>query len=186
LPPRSRRRRAWRTLSPSPTSTWGRGAQGFKRWPKAEKYRDFRRMTIARESKSMPRSPAPPITCSPPLRSIAYRRGSTSMPKSLPDSPGGAPAHPGRRETQGRDPDGQPGLLARRHSRSVRDSLVGGKRRSARGVRMARRAGLDSGYAEDSPADSSSGLTRLGLWPGAAPFSPYTAGDAEYRAYAPR
>ena len=75
---------------------------------------------------------------------------------------GGAPAHRRRREVQGRDADGQPGLLARRHARRRRDHLVGRDRRRHRSAFVPRPRELAAGHAGAAGAGEGARHARLG------------------------
>ena len=73
-------------------------------------------------------------------------------------------ARPGRRggEVQGRDADGQPGILARGHAGGGRDHLVGRDRRRDRGPRDPESSELAAGDADASGAGEGPRYARLG------------------------
>ena len=93
---------------------WARGAEGFKRWDKATKYKDYRQM-LDKEQKNID---AVTVAIPDHMHAItalaAMQLGKhVYVEKPLTRTPWEARA-PRRRggEVQGRDADGEPGLLA--------------------------------------------------------------------------
>ena len=139
-------RSCWAPRRPRTSSRcamWTRRARprGFQAYPKAEKYKDYRKM-FETEGKNIDAvMVATPDHMHTPVALLAMQHGKhVYCEKPLTRTASGKRGcWPSRGEVQGRDPDGQPGLEPRGHQDGLRDPLVGRDRRRQGGALVDRR-----------------------------------------------
>ena len=164
---------------------WARGAQGFQTFPKATKYKDFRQM-LDKDGKSIDAVViGTPDHTHATCRDRVHAAGQRRLRREAADPYALGSAAAGRRgeEIPGRDPDGQPGLLARSDARGRRDHLVGRDRRRHRSHAFRGPTSWPTGSAMPQiPAPTPAPDTLdWDLWLGPAATRPFTRGGDAYR-----
>ena len=167
---------------------WKRGAPGFRQWPKAEKYKDFRQM-LDRQGK---RTSTPVVIGTPDHMHATCALACMQLGKHVyVEKPLTRTQWEARlltqaaREIRRRHADGQSGIFARRDARGLWRLLWSGEIGDDQEVHAWHGGpGWPQGMQSIPAATDVPDTLDWNLWLGGAAARPYTAGDDAYRKFA--